>query len=489
MTVKELGFNNCLRGIKPVLESLGSLEGISLVYCLLPWILFIVGWISSAIAAALVVVLLIGCICACRAMRGATNPKRNVKYWLSIAVVALLWSLQSGAGGYGPQTLDWEKHNAILKSMVNHSWPVTYLDADLSRFYLVYYFAYYLPAALIGKYAGWNAANHALFCYTFVGTFLTLAWFLKLLETNQLENRSPWLAVPFLFYGGLASIGHFVLSGHWYNLFGNEYMEWWLGYDRWEYQCNEGLLIWVPHQALAAWILTSMIIHQALQNRSSANVALYWALGILWSPLVSAGMLPFLALAFWQTGFKQAFSFPNLVAAPLLTLVGAAFFLSHSQNIEHGWQITDLQLLYRLVLFYLVEVGLYAVFVRTRLDPQNDQLRVWWWVSLICAALCPLYRIGHFSDFTMRASIPAVYFCWVVITRNLIYQKFGTRKFCLIVLLTIGALPAAWFFRINLLQYQIRVPLKSSIAVVEKWPHWFLSQYAGNLEGPLFKTK
>src|SRR6516164_22770 len=156
MTVKELGFNNCLRGIKPVLESLGSLEGISLVYCLLPWILFIVGWISSAIAAALVVVLLIGCICACRAMRGATNPKRNVKYWLSIAVVALLWSLQSGAGGYGPQTLDWEKHNAILKSMVNHSWPVTYLDADLSRFYLVYYFAYYLPAALIGKYAGWN---------------------------------------------------------------------------------------------------------------------------------------------------------------------------------------------------------------------------------------------------------------------------------------------------------------------------------------------
>ncbi len=53
----------------------------------------------------------------------------------------------SGIGGIGFQHYDWNKHNAILSDLVRESWPVgyTYYGRPVA---LVYYIAYYLPAAL-----------------------------------------------------------------------------------------------------------------------------------------------------------------------------------------------------------------------------------------------------------------------------------------------------------------------------------------------------
>ena len=45
---------------------------------------------------------------------------------------------------------------------------------------LTYYVAYYLPAALVGKIAGWTAANVVLFAWSATGAALAFLWLVVL---------------------------------------------------------------------------------------------------------------------------------------------------------------------------------------------------------------------------------------------------------------------------------------------------------------------
>lgn len=80
---------------------------------------------------------------------------------LLLAAGVLAWAGLSGLGGYGYQEYDWLKHHAVLLTLIEEAWPV-WMSHDGTPVALVYYTAFLLPAATVGKLLGWQAANVVL---------------------------------------------------------------------------------------------------------------------------------------------------------------------------------------------------------------------------------------------------------------------------------------------------------------------------------------
>ena len=67
-----------------------------------------------------------------------------------IAIAAIVGvCLFTGIGGVFPQAGDWEKHNAVLRDLMERPWPVFYDKYDPSM--LTYYLGQYLVPAIAGK--------------------------------------------------------------------------------------------------------------------------------------------------------------------------------------------------------------------------------------------------------------------------------------------------------------------------------------------------
>ncbi|MCA9417857.1 MAG: hypothetical protein KC917_16380, partial [Candidatus Omnitrophica bacterium] len=126
-------------------------QACAFLYLSLPYLLFFWGWLWLPYALLATVALLIGLASAILGGRSEAREDgpRAWGSWrrvLFVAVIALVWVALSGIGGLGFQNPDYPKHNAVLKDLIEKDWPVVYGEGEGARA-LVYYFAYYLPAA------------------------------------------------------------------------------------------------------------------------------------------------------------------------------------------------------------------------------------------------------------------------------------------------------------------------------------------------------
>lgn len=89
-----------------------------------------------------------------------------------MTLIALLWTGLSGTAGIGFQNWDHEKHNAMLFDLVKDTYPVFYppqKDLNInSSSPLVFYIAYYLLPAVIGKLTSYKIANIVQFAQLFL---------------------------------------------------------------------------------------------------------------------------------------------------------------------------------------------------------------------------------------------------------------------------------------------------------------------------------
>lgn len=140
---------------------------------------------------------------------------------MSIIVVLLLGlNLLSGAGGIFFQNWDYRGRNAILHDLIDYDWPVKYDYAEqeyeanrigAEKGFLSYYFAYWLPAAAIGKIMGFKVANLFLLLWQMLSTIL---FFYLLCRKLNKTNLKYFLV--FICFGR---------TGHYYQI-NNEYLEW-----------------------------------------------------------------------------------------------------------------------------------------------------------------------------------------------------------------------------------------------------------------------
>src|ERR1700730_15635889 len=170
-------------------------------------------------------------------------------HWFRLAVICLpglLLTLLAGAGGWGIQAGDWLKHNAVLKDLIERPWPVVY-QTEQDPVGLIYFLAYYLPAALVGKLCGWTAANHALFLTSLLGMALVGMW------VALLTRGAAWSGLVFALFSGMDLVGALAVHLHGGSPIPHrERIQWWNG--SLQYSSTPALLFWVPNHALVGWL-------------------------------------------------------------------------------------------------------------------------------------------------------------------------------------------------------------------------------------------
>jgi hypothetical protein len=426
----------------------------------------------------------------------------------------------SGVGGYGYQDPDWLKHNAVLKDLIARPWPVEY---QLGKGYLplVYYIAFYLPAAFFGKLWGWMMANQVIFGWGFIGLFLAMLWFHVL---NQ--RATSTVVLLFVFFSGLDVIGEWIISpiidpivayinpkvG---SILSWEHIEFW-AYG-WQYSSNATLLFWVPHQALAGWIVSGILIFVILSSTQKKYRLFYCALSALWSPFVTIGLLPYLLVDFLlerdslSTRLKQYISLPNLCGFALLIVVGL-FFSSKlyesaslsTAEIPHGFSLSfieDPNLRFfgfvLILVFSLLEFGLYGLLIYSSSPKWNVREKVLFATTLICLSLFPFYVYGELNDFVMRASIPALFVLSVFLSRALHEKSLTTPKHVILIMLVIlgSATAMIEFYRHaeNILDIGtiLQTPRMDQVSGVWNYSQQLSDsislQYFGSSESPFFE--
>lgn len=419
----------------------------SFLYLILPYLIFIGGWIRQPFSSVFILLILLGIFSAIKSILAAYTVDDDVDETFSPGSLVLVllaivpFALIAGAGGWGPQDSDWLKHNAILRDLITESWPVIYNIND-KPVMLTYYTAYQLPAAVIGKLFGWQAANHALFLYTLIGLFLSALWVWVLTGAKKW-----WVIVVFLVFSGMDIIGLVLFKMHYgtsmtdainvliEKISSFSHIEWWAGWGFAQFSSMASLIVWVPNQGISGWLLISLILSDGRLKNLHYTGILYLGLSSLWSPFVSLGLLPFIVaimLYQWRDRhysihfLRQTLSLANISGLVLGLLI--VFYLAGrfqefelpmdvSSVYKEGITWTFLRLPNMFVLKYLLFIflefaaihGLLYSYLFLQTRKPFDNLRRLLMLSTVILLLLPFLNWGWNNEPAMRTSIPALF--------------------------------------------------------------------------------
>lgn len=480
------------------------LRQLTLIYLGVPVAIFLLGWLRLPLA--LLMVALLAWTCRRAGWRRETErePRRLSPraFLLGGVLPSVVFVALSGAGGWGSGDSDWYKHDTILFDLIQRPWPVTY-QMSTGPALLVYYVAFYLPAALVGKWTGsWMLASHTLALTMLAGILLSLGWLALLGTTGGAagDHRPPrprtgwwWRAAAVFFcFSGLDTVGKFgvnlylhhpAFAGDWYDI------AWWA--QAFQYPSNAAALFWAPHQAIGAWLPCALVLEsgwrtvqasddspghdgsERVEGPGAVPLSLAWS----WSPFAAIGLAPlFAGLIFFRardpsTTFKQrlaqaVFSPVNLGAAALALVTTAfyaarltAFALPAFARVPPGRSpaplITEglmpMPLLY--FVFILLEFGLLAAALRWAMSQRHpapapsqapwreDQLLLA--IATLILLLLPLVHYGYANDLVMRGGLPALFVLQVLVVRALAQKPPRGLPWALVAIITLLALGAS----------------------------------------------
>jgi hypothetical protein len=485
-----------------------TIEIATLLYVALPLAIFFWGWLKPVYAAVATVILGLATYLYIRHLHtdyvgSARKPQIITTKRALILVAALLavWVLMSGTGGLGVQMNDYSKHNAVMSDLTNMAYP-TYYSLDGHDKPLVYYFAYYLPAAVLGKLAhSVDVTQLALLAWTLGGVMLCVYWAARIIG-----RVGPGLILFFILFSGLDFVG-FILSGLGTNPFGGN-LEWYAGSLNISYSSPTTILFWAPQLAIAAWLFIGWLTALFLEGRSAKNIVFIAALSILWSPFITLGLLP-VGIAFllrnrhaWAANLKGLISFQNLISAPVIIFISVTYLLaaSYSQPLQlfnsypgpgmNGW----IKLLL-LIMFLFVEFGFYIVLMRPFIrDRMSASFRLLLLLTLPLLIILPFFRYGYANDLVLKVSLPGIFLLFLAVymyTRTFKWGSLSVRQTIMVAALVLAAITPLVEIRNHLsFDGRHRVDMWQSIGNPDLPPNdrMYANQYVGNKESFFFKN-
>ena len=423
------------------------LMAISLMYILVPIIIFLFGWIRPIFA-----VVLSACVLfflfkvykylSCNMIKIIDKESRT--YWFIVFICICFWVYLSGIGSFTYQNLDFWARNPIYRDLCDYSWPVVYnlseqasgvqdiLGNDSVAF--AYYFSWWLPPAFITKIFSFGELerNICLYIWAVLGVFLIVYNIGRYLKKNS-------YVIPgfFIFFSGLDAVGKYLVD-HGFAL--TDHIEWWARY--FQYSSNTSLLFWVFNQTIPIWLIVILLL-QIKDTNSTLGVA---SLAFAYSPWATIGIIPIAVstVISKSESIKKKITLQNIVI-PLIMLIVYGSFYSASSGSSYGesglifllYPNEKRQILLGYLMFIVLEFGIYFVLIGKSV--RRDK---YYYVILGELLIMPLCRYLRGGNFAMRASIPALFILMLYIMEFLMEKNVGMqiRKKILIIVLIIGSL-------------------------------------------------
>ena len=419
------------------------------LYMAAPIVIFFLGFLKLPLGLLFSAVLLYGFYRHIKdSHSGGGHIELQVKSVVLIAAFVAVWIWSTGIGGLFVQRYDLHWRNAVVRDLVDFSWPVIFPETDKA---LVYYYIFWMVPAVFGKLFGFLAANIVLYLWSCAGICLMELLLIRYLKAYSLNKVFALLLVTMLF-GGLDYFGYVfcycvkripmvVTQFAWQDFFtGIQYVP------------NNSHLEWAHNQVVVPWLATALFFN----DRSVKSLGF---LGLLILPFAPLPFLGFFVIAVGsvaaeavpairQKNFKafalQIFSIPNVCAILSIFIVFLAFFrLNAATNGTVGglglaeWinNITP-EVFVSVALFFIIDVYAYPCLVF-----QENKRRPLFYIITVPMFFYPFIKLGTSRDFVLRAWIPAQIAVMVFVLEVLFKDGRMARKKCAIICcLTISSL-------------------------------------------------
>lgn len=423
--------------IKQFLKEADLLMISTTIYLLLPIFIFLVSW-TKIVYTILFIGLIVWFIKAKKdEFKVKTKnelEKKDIKKLVIVLIIILVWLALSGVGGLVRQTGDYEKHNAVLHDLIEKDYPVEYISKTSLNEFLVYYIAYYLPAAIVGKLLGFTAANVFLFIWTFIGLTIGMFWIFRITKKISIIP-----IICMIVFGGLEIIGMIIMGAE--NIFEIAHKEWWIK-DVLMTQLSSltTLLHWVPQMFIPALIITP-ILYFYKDKKMPEILFLFIVASFLWSPFICIGLLPFFLYncirRIKEEGISNIISTPTYLVCLLLTIILVAYVLSNQNNgADTGllWKVQDIEIskfIPYFLLFQIIEYGALAIFVNFTIKEKKE--RIYLGITVLVLLVFTAIAGGKYNDFCMRTTIPALITIYIMFVQTILNAKKEKNKKILII--------------------------------------------------------
>jgi hypothetical protein len=399
-------------------------------YLLAPNLIFLVGWLKPEVGLPAAGLALAALVEVWRRAHTSTPPLR-ARQWAFVAALALVLTVVAGIGELSAQVTDYLKHNLVFHDLVAYPWPVVYPHPGSAGSLLCYYVAYYLPAGLVGKLLGlaWTAPASLAWGYT--GVLLAFAWVARLgrpggsavLVTFMFVDGFAWLPGLYTFAQRLPLLAAGA-GGEWWtsDTFTERFASFGSPPMRLLFESELAHLVWVPQHAIAAWLATACLLRTLEEGEPPRHLGLVLAATLLWSPFVAVGLLPFVLLALLRQPGAAA-AWPSVAGGLAVAVPTGLYFLAHSSYEHLGFlpaRFSGLQDWLRYAFFLVASVGVLTTAVALARERFGVPTAAEWRLFAIAAAwlaATTLVTLGHFNDWVMRVSMPALVVFRLVVAR------------------------------------------------------------------------
>lgn len=414
------------------------------MYLVLPIVIFVIGWMKWYWALPITTIVLVALILAIKSIPDIPSmemDKRSLSKFVIAVVLIGIWVLFSGIGGLTYQTSDHEYRTAIYRALVEYEWPVLSASGEKG---LIYYIAFWMPAALVGKVFGFQIGYWFQIIWAVFG--IALVYYLMCVRSKKI-TLLPLLFL--IFFSGLDYFGWLILGREGNPIFTPIHIEWWV--NEYEYTSNTSQLYWVFNQCIPAWIATILVVTE----RNKRNVLFVTSLIMFSSTFPFVGLIPF-ALYIILDKFRinreqimQVFTFQNIIGAGTICLLFLIYLTGNvsANNVsgdigsvtQNAEVYTDFSgQIIRYLLFVFLEVGVYIIFIF-----KQYKRNIEFYLVIAILLICPFVIVGSSHDFCMRVSIPALFvlmiYCMDALERAYIEKRKGWF-YTFSIFLIVGAL-------------------------------------------------
>jgi hypothetical protein len=365
---------------------------------------------------------------------GFSFSKQNLLKLIVALFAILVWVYLSGIGKFVWQNGDHPYRNAIFKLLVEREWPVA-RNIDGLEYRFVYYFGFWLPAALFGKVFGLYAGF--IFQY-FWAVFGVCCMFLLVCAVRKRVSLTA-LAV-LVFFSGLDYIGTNLTSQYILNPVSTAHTEWWGRY--FQYSSMTTQLFWVFNQIIPAWVAVPLVLAQ----KSNKNIVFILGTLFLNATFPFMGLLPiaaYRALKNMNNGLKSAhggggiFSFQNIAGGGISGMITFLFFASNalSSSFNLSWSSDKKYYLVFYAAFFVLEAGVYLALLW-----KSQKTNPLYYIITACLLIFPLFYIPD-GNFVMRASIPPLFVLMLMVIDEIESPNKNRKLFpVLVAALLIGGI-------------------------------------------------
>jgi len=382
-----------------------------------PVMLFIAFWFRTEVA---LPTLLILCHCLWNLLWRQSSymhttafrdtPRKHQTYAALIVVAAYV--TVSGIGGFVAQMPnDHAWRNATFYDLSRHTWPVTYgpePDAPM----LCYYFAFWLPSAIVSKATGFiMAGDAAQLIYAIWGTWIALN-----LIVSMCGYKALWSTIAiFIFFNAFDWVTSSFFSDEYYSIFESPWAPQltWLSTtsDRFSASANPIVYNFIYNQGIPLWVFSTLLLHERART---GHLMLLLSLLPAYAPIPALAFIPWVS-ARLIGNFRKAMTLPN-VTGIVIALLTASFLLQNNSSGHFRIVTYNGSIAQQLILaatYYTISFAPFIPFIWRYV--RHDGL---YWSLIVMAVSMSIFGIGTGSDLAWRITLPAVMMTTIMLCKR-----------------------------------------------------------------------